>query len=297
MQTILYYLLLPLLYGLSLLPLRILYVISDGLFYIIYYLVGYRKSVVRQNLANSFPHLNEADRLKIELKFFRYFCDVMVETVKLLTISKEETLRRCYMKDNSVFVNAAAQGKSVVLVLGHYGNWELAALGMSLAWDYPITIIYQELSQPKFEKLIFKTRSKFGAILVPKPRVYRQVIEYKGITAYTFVADQTPLPKVAYWTDFLNQDTPVFQGPEKIAKKLKAPVVYAIMKPIRRGYYEMVAELMEEHPDNSPEGSITERFTRKLEADIISRPEYWLWTHRRWKQKRLPEQQKVTATA
>ncbi len=291
MQTLSFYLFLPLLYGLSILPLRILYGISDGLYIIVYYLVGYRKNVVRQNLANSFPEKSELERLEIERKFFRYFCDVLVETVKLLTISKEETMKRCFMKDNSVFEQAAAQGKSVVLVLGHYGNWELAALGMSLAWRYPITIIYQELSNPKFEKLIQATRSKFGAILVTKSKVYRQVIEYKGITAYTFVADQTPLPKVAYWTDFLHQDTPVFQGPEKIARKLKAPVVYAIMKPVRRGYYEMFAELMEAQPETATEGSITERFTRKLEADIKERPEFWLWTHRRWKQKRLPEQQ------
>jgi Kdo2-lipid IVA lauroyltransferase/acyltransferase len=290
-QTLSFYLFLPLLYGLSILPLRILYVISDGLYIIIYYLVGYRKNVVRQNLANSFPEKSEQERLEIERKFFSYFCDVLVETVKLLTISKEETMKRCFMKDNSVFEQAAAQGKSVVLVLGHYGNWELAALGMSLAWRYPITIIYQELSNPKFEKLIQATRSKFGAILVTKSKVYRQVIEYKGITAYTFVADQTPLPKVAYWTDFLHQDTPVFQGPEKIARKLKAPVVYAIMKPVRRGYYEMFAELMEAQPEATTEGSITEQFTRRLEADIKERPEFWLWTHRRWKQKRLPEQQ------
>lgn len=245
---------------------------------------------MRENLIKSFPEKSLLEIKEIEKRFYAYFCDVLVETIKLLTIDKQTTLKHCYMKDNSLFEQAAAEGKSVVLVLGHYGNWEFAALGMSLAWNHPITVIYQPLSQQKFENLIFKTRSKFGALLVPKNKVFRHIIIYKGITAYTFVADQTPLPKVAYWTNFLNQDTPVFQGPEKIAKKLDIPVIYAVMHRRRRGEYEMVAEMLVKEPKLTQDGEITEAFTRRLEKDINVCPDYWLWTHRRWKQKRLPEQ-------
>lgn len=290
LEKVLFYLLLPLLYFISMLPFRVLYWVSDGLYMLIYYGIGYRKSVVRQNLLNSFPEKSSEEIVAIEKKFYAYFCDVLVETIKLLTINEEQTRAHCFMRDNSLFCKAADQGKSVVLVLGHYGNWEFAALGMSLAWNHPIIVIYQPLSQESFENLIYRTRSKFGAVLVPKSKVFRHIIGQKNITAYTFVADQTPLPKVAYWTTFLNQDTPVFQGPEKIAKKLNIPVLYAVMHRTSRGVYEMVAETLVENPTLTDDGEITEAFTRRLEQDIRKNPAYWLWTHNRWKQKRLPEQ-------
>lgn len=289
-EKIVFYLLLPILYSISFLPFRILYGLSDLVYLIMYYGIGYRKEVVRQNLTNSFPEKPLEEIIKIEKKFYAYFCDVLVETIKLLTINEAQTKVHCYMKDNRLFREAAEQGKSVVLVLGHYGNWEFAALGMSLAWNHPITVIYQPLSQESFENLIYRTRTKFGAVLVPKSRVFRHIIGKKSITAYTFVADQTPLPKVAYWTNFLNQDTPVFQGPEKIAKKLNIPVLYAVMHRKSRGVYEMVAETLYTNPALSADGEITEAFTRRLERDIRENPEFWLWTHKRWKQKRLPEQ-------
>lgn len=186
-----------------------------------------------------------------------------------------------------VFDSIAEKKQSIVLVMGHLGNWELAGNSFSLLCKQQLYVIYHPLRNKYFDKLIYDMRSRFGTKLIPMRETYREMAANKSnISATAFIADQTPSPEGAYWTTFLNQDTPVFQGTERIARKLNYPVVYACIKRIKRGYYEMHAEVLCENPKDTKDGEISEMHTKRLEKDIIAQPEVWLWSHRRWKHKR-----------
>ena len=289
MSKIGFYIALPLLYFISILPFSLFYFLSDLLYLLIYKVVGYRRKVVYENLKNSFPEKSQKELKEIEKKFFQYLCDLVLETLKTLTISKKEALRRCAFNENAIaiFKQLNDEKKSCILVMGHFGNWEWAGSSFSLLNSQQLYVIYHPLSNKYFDKLMYNMRSRFGTKLYAMKDTMREMIRNRHeINATAFIADQTPSPEGAYWTTFLNQDTPVFWGTEKIAQKLNYPVLYATVNRKKRGYYEVNVEYLVKNPKDTNEGEISELHTRKLEKDIMAQPEIWLWSHRRWKYKR-----------
>lgn len=290
MQALLYYLTLPFIYLLSLLPFRILYVLSDGVYGLLFYVTGYRKKVVLKNLRNSFPEKTQEEINIICKKFYHYFCDLTLETFKTLTISKEKMLKRCSLEPGAkiLFDQLAATNQSVIIVMGHKGNWEWAGNTFSLCCKHQLYVIYHPLSNKYFNGLVYKMRTRFGTKLIAMKDTFREMTKNRSeLNATAFIADQSPSPDKAYWMQFLNQDTPVFMGTEKIAQKMKYPIVYVSVKKIKRGYYTLAAKLLKEPPYILNEGEITTAHTEKLERDILEQPETWLWTHRRWKHTRV----------
>lgn len=288
MQAAGYYIALPFLYLLSLLPFWLLYRVSDLFFVILYYVLGYRKKVVMENLRNSFPEKSEKEIKKIAFDFYRYLCDLFLETFKSLTVSKETMRVRCKMNEGAqtLFDSYYTQQQSIILVMGHFGNWEWAGNTFDSS-KHQLFVIYHQLSNTYFNQLVIKMRTRLGTKLIEMKSTLRDMVaNRKSVTATAFIADQTPFPENAYWTTFLNQDTPVFAGTEKIASKFNYPVIYVSVKRMKRGYYEIFAELLFENPKQTKEGEISEAHTRRLEKDIIAQPAIWLWSHRRWKHKR-----------
>lgn len=289
MGAIGFYVILPFLYLISLLPFPLFYLFSDFVYFLLYRVIGYRKKVVFENLKNSFPEKSHAELKSIERKFYRYLCDLFLETLKTLTISKAEALMRCEMNENTkrIFRELYDQKRSCILVMGHYGNWEWAGSSFSLVNPQQLYVIYHPLSNKQFDKLMYRMRTRFGTKLYAMKDTMREMIKNRNeVNATAFIADQTPSPDNAYWTRFLNQETPVFWGTEKIAQKLNFPVVYVTVNRVRRGYYTVNTEYLVMDPKSTAEGEISELHTRKLEKDIIAQPEIWLWSHRRWKHKR-----------
>lgn len=254
-----------------------------------YHIAGYRKKVVLQNLQNAFPAKTDAEIHKICKDFYHYLCDFMLETFKILTISKKELLRRCSFTPAclAIFNRFAAEGRSIIIVMGHTGNWEWAAHPFNFLCRQQLYVLYHPVKNKQYDKLMYNMRGRFGTRLLAMNTAFREMLAHKNeLTATVFIADQTPMPENAYWTTFLNQDTPVFKGTEIIAKKLDMPVVYTYVRRIKRGFYEMEGEILTENPKATTGGEISEMHTRRLEKDIIANPAFWLWTHRRWKHKR-----------
>lgn len=289
MSAIIYYLALPFIYLISILPFSVLYAVSDGLYFLIYRVLGYRKAVVMSNLRNSFPQKTEEEIKTITKAYYKYLCDLFLETFKTLTISKKTMLEHCYFNPQAkaLFDKLAEENKSIVLVMGHLGNWEWAGNTVSLVLKQQLYVIYHPITNKYFDWLMYKMRTRFGTKLIAMKDTFREMLENRAeLNATAFIADQTPTPVNAYWTTFLNQDTPVFRGTELIARKINYPVVYARVKRVKRGYYEMFAEILTDNPKATSEGEVSEMHTRRLEKDIIDQPEVWLWSHRRWKHKR-----------
>jgi KDO2-lipid IV(A) lauroyltransferase len=282
-----YYLVLPLMYFISYMPFRVLYVISDVLYFFLYKIFRYRKQVVLTNLKNSFPEKSDQEINVICDQFYSYLCDLMVETIKTLTITPKEVLEHVKMPNEDLVKKYFDKNQSVIFVLGHMGNWELCGARFSQSPFHQLFVIYHPLSNKKFDALLYHMRTRLGNGLYAMNDALRGMIKNRSkVTATAFIADQTPFPEGAYWTTFLNQDTPVFIGTEKISSKLNYPVIYASVKRSKRGVYEIQLEELFENPKDTTEGQISEAHTRRLEKDIIEQPEIWLWTHKRWKYKR-----------
>jgi KDO2-lipid IV(A) lauroyltransferase len=287
MSALVYYLSLPLLYAISVLPFPLLYVLSDLLFPLVYHVIGYRREVVRTNLRNSFPGVSQAELRSIERRFYRWFCDLWLETLKTLTISSATVERTVVMGDHEALKKYHALGRSVILVMGHLGNWELGGARFSQLGLHRLHVIYHPLSNPYFERLIVQMRTRLGNRLYAMNEVLRCMLRDRGrVTATAFIADQSPPPESATWLTFLNQDTAVFNGTEKIARKLGYPVLYVHITRERRGRYRMAVDELVADPAATAPGEITAIHTARLEEDIRRQPGLWLWTHRRWKHKR-----------
>ncbi|SHM42924.1 KDO2-lipid IV(A) lauroyltransferase [Chitinophaga jiangningensis] len=241
------------------------------------------------NLRASFPDKSEAELQRIGKDFYRYLCDMFLETFKTLTISREEMVKRCSFTPETVelFNKLAANNKSAVLVMGHKGNWEWAGNTFSILCKQQLYVIYHPLGNKRFNDLMIHMRTRFGTRLIAMQDTFREMVKNRHeVNATAFIADQSPQPSTAQWVPFLHQDTPVFKGTEKIAQKMNSPVVYVSVNRVKRGYYTVVATMLVEDPSAAAEGDITVLHTRKLEKDIIEEPATWLWSHRRWKHKR-----------
>lgn len=286
MQALSFYLLYPIIYLVASLPFRGLYWLSDGLYHLLR-LSGYRRKVVIQNLKNSFPEKSEAEIHAICDEYYRYLCDLVLETLKTLKMTDKETLERVKFNNKEWLDKLYAERKSIIIVMGHYGNWEWAGPSFTLTTKFQLVVIYRPLSNPYFEKMMTRMRTRFGTRITPVERTLRDMVANRNeITATAFIADQTATKRDAYWTTFLNQETAVFTGPEKLAKKFNYPVVYMNVYRVRRGYYEVTPELLFENPAATAENEVSEAFTHRLEFDIQRNPAPWLWSHKRWKHKR-----------
>lgn len=275
-------------YLITLIPFWFVYRISDIMYIILFYFARYRKKIVFENLKNSFPEKSPEEIIQVAKKFYVYFCDLMLETFKTLTMTKKQAMRRCTFDKQSLqlFNNLYDENKDCIIVLGHYGNWEIAGTSFNSYCKQDLHVIYKPLTNKYFDKLIYNMRTRWDSKLIPMKETYETMQKTRGTKSVTaFIADQTPSPDNAYWTTFLNQDTPVFWGTERIAKKLNYPIIYMSVKMLKRGYYKIFAELLIENPRKTKEGEISEAHTRRLEKDIFEQPEIWLWSHRRWKHK------------
>ncbi|MDN5285771.1 MAG: lauroyl acyltransferase [Mucilaginibacter sp.] len=273
------------LYLTSLLPFWFLYLVSDVLFVIIYYFIRYRRDVVAQNLANAFPGKTEKERHDIEFKYYRYLADLVVETIKMITVSEKQIQRRVVAANAELVHEYFAKGKSIIAVAGHYCNWEMAALNFNFVTDKRFMIVYKPLTNATFDEFFIKIRSRFGGQPVAMRQTMRKMVEYKNeLTVSVLVGDQTPVShEVNYFTNFLNQPTAVFLGVEKIAKAIDAAVVFYDMKRVKRGYYTYTLVPLTENAKQTAEHEITDAHVQYLESMIRREPQYWLWSHRRWK--------------
>jgi len=274
---------------LSLLPLRILYFFSDLFYYFIYYLAAYRKKVVFLNLTRSFPDKTQREIRIIAKKSYHHLCDLIVESIRLFSMPRAELLARNKFVNPGLLDEFYEQGRSIIIVAGHYDNWEMFAHSCNLQMKHQAVGIYTPLSNQFFEKKFSASRSRFGVVLLPKAGVKEYFAAHRDqVKAVVFGTDQSPslASKRVYWMNFLNQDTAVMFGSEKYAREYNYPVIFARVLRSARGYFNISFELLEENPAAAPYGSITEGHTRLLEKQIMAKPEYWLWTHKRWKRKR-----------
>lgn len=270
-------------------PLRWLYAVSEIMYVILYKIIGYRVSVVRKNLKNAFPNKTSEELKNIERKFYSHLCDLFVEQFYIFNANAEKATKLCRFKNIEIANQYYEKGKSLVVASGHYGNWEL--YGMFGLYLKHISLgAYKPLANKYFERFVNASRERFGSVAVTMketPRVAFKYASEKKLFFLGLIADQTPARgDIHYWTTFLNQDTPVFLGVEKIAKKLNQPVFFCIMRKVRRGLYEVELELLTENPAETKPYEITQMHVKALERVINEAPEYWLWSHRRWKHSR-----------
>ena len=284
MGRILYYLLLK---PLSYLPFNILYYISDFLYFLLYKVFKYRKNVVRINLQNSFPEKTPLEIKYIERGFYRHFCDLLIESIKLFSISKEELGSRINLTNPDVLDRFYNEGKSVIIVGSHINNWEFGAAILNTQVKHQIIGYYAPLSSKFFEVKILTSRRKFGMEMISNKKVKEGFEKHRtGLTGNIFFSDQSPTHnKYVHWTIFLNQPTAVPLGAERYAKDYNYPLVYMYITKLSRGHYEMELRVLEENPTETLPGEITEKHVRWLEDRIVKDPQFWLWTHKRWKRK------------
>ena len=274
---------------LALLPLRCLYLLSDLFFVIVCYVVRYRRKVVLENSRNSFPEKSEKERRQIARKFYHFICDVFIETIKLINIDTPQIHRRYRWSNPEFFNELYRKDKQLFFVTGHYGNWEWLAT-LEDTTPYHNVTLYRPLQNKLFDKFFYNLRSKYGSGVIPANTVIRAINKFKQenrLVALCFLSDQSP-PRndIHYWTTFMNQETPMYIGTEKLARRYNTAVVYSEIRRVKRGYYELDATLITENAAETNETEITEKYTQLLEESIRRNPQYWLWSHRRWKHKR-----------
>ena len=275
----------------SWLPLSILYVFSDVYYILLYHVVRYRRKVVRNNLLHAFPEKTPAEIVKIEKRYYRHLCDLFVEMYRMWHMSEKEIRKRCVFNNSEVIQHYFDQGKGVIGVLGHYGNWEwMVSYGLYMSSEVDFYTLYKPLHDPQMDLMMREIRSRFGAKPIPKNDILRKIVENRRegrLFLAAFIGDQTPnAVNLNFWMDFLNQDTPVLVGTEKIARKFDLPVISLRMRKVKRGYYEVDFVDLCAEPKLLEPGELTVLHTRMLEKYIRETPELWLWSHKRWKHSR-----------
>lgn len=287
MQFIAFILLYPVLWFISILPMRILFMISDVIYVIIYYVFGYRKKVVRHNLKLCFPEKSDKELLDIEKKSFQHFVDVFMELIKSFTITEREISKRLSITNPELLDSFYERHKSVIFLSGHYANWEWVSFIVERSLNYHMSVVYKQLSNPYFDKIIKRTRIKFGVKFVPTKEFYPEILtnlKNNKIQAYGFLADQNPKwEKIKYWGHFMGIEVPIIIGPETIARKLDLPVFYFQTERIKRGVYQSTFILLEEEPKKVPLYQLTNKYMGELEKQIRKAPEFYFWTHRRFR--------------
>lgn len=288
MQLISYLILYPFIWALSILPLRLLYIISDFIFIPMYYIIGYRKNVVRNNLQMAFPQRSKKELLIIEKKTFHHFLDVFMEMIKSFSISKKEINKRMQLKNTEILNEFHESKRSVILMAGHYANWEWAG-HLNSVIGYDGYAAYKKIKNKFFDAKMKSSRTKFGAHFIA-------TIEFKSLmekhyqnkhkAMYGLLSDQSPkLSKTHYRNKFMGIDVPIQTGAEMLSKKYNFPVIYLKTERIKRGYYESTIKILAENPRDYKDYEITDLYTKALENQIRKNPEFYFWTHKRFKHK------------
>ncbi|MFD2035598.1 lysophospholipid acyltransferase family protein [Belliella marina] len=270
----------------SFLPLSILYLFSDILYLIGYYVIGYRKKVIRENLEQAFPEKTGKERLKIEKEFFRNLTDSFAEIIKMYSISKEELARRVQIENAHIPLDLIKKGEVVVGMTGHFFNWEMHLLQMMANVSTQCEVVYLKVNSPFFEKLMKNIRGRFGGMLVERAAFQREYLRNRDKPRLiVLAADQRPTnTEIRYWAPFMNRETVFFEGAEKLAKRFGHTVIYSDVRKPKRGHYIFTYSLMDMPPyDQAAEHSITDEFIRRTEQTIRHSPSLYLWSHNRWK--------------
>lgn len=290
MMRILYHIVYSLFYLVSLLPFRILYALSDFFYLIIYRLIGYRIRIVRRNITTSFPEKTQAECREIEHGFYHFLCDYFVETIKMLSISRESMLRHIEFRNVEQLEECFDNGQTCAAILGHYCNWEyLSATGLAFRrhTDAIMGLIYHPLRNDIFDWLFIDMRQSLGGTCIKKKDILRYLVTYRRenrMSLFGYISDQAPMyQNIHLWMDFLHHDTPVFTGAERIIRKMNNAVFYVEMERPSRGHYICTFRLMTKEPAKCEEFEITRRFFAMLEQTIRRDPRYYLWSHDRWK--------------
>ena len=290
-MKVVYYILVFFCYLLSPLPLRVHYIISYIIYVLMFYVIRYRRRVVWKNLTSAFPEKKEEELRRIERGFYHFFCDYLVETVKLMTISQEDMKRRIIFRGTELVDEIIESGQSITLYVGHYCNWEWVS-SIPL-WLNPSTWcgqVYHPLENKDFDKLFLKIRERMGAHCIAMQDTLREIVKHKRENRPTiigFISDQKPLwVNIHHWVDFLHHDTPVLTGAERIARKMNHAVMYLDIQRVRRGYYEAEFKCITREPQKFKEYELTDIYFRMLEKSIKRAPEFWLWSHDRWSRTR-----------
>jgi Kdo2-lipid IVA lauroyltransferase/acyltransferase len=295
-QAFLYYLSLPFIYLFSILPIQLLYKISNGLFYINYYFVKYRRTVVQKNLKNSFPSKSIEELEILEKKFFRILIDYIVESLKSFTISKKSLLKKGIIIQNEEMNALARAKKNIIISVGHVGNQELVNQYLSATDDFHFTVkaAYHQLQNPYYEGLFYKSRTRFGSRLFTMKQSYAAIDEQNIDCPFAFflVNDQSAPPDKSYWTTFLNQETSFYKGMAVFAQKYNMPVFFMHLDRHKRGHFTLSFIKITDTPNEITESEIIEKHVQLLEKNIRQDPPIWLWSHNRWKHKRPKLDQK-----
>lgn len=286
MNYLLYIFTYSLIWLLHLLPEWIFFRISDVLYLLMYYVAGYRKTVVFDNIQKAFPDYDRNMVRQTAKKFYHHFCDVILESAIYHFYSESKAMKRMSYRNPELLNELFAKGKMVMAVTAHYGNWEYLNT-LALASDYPVAAIYKPLNIKQFNQMMKRNRTRFGVMVTPMEKIARKLImHYKENDPVMTInlADQRPqFHNIQYWTKFMGLDTPLYLGTEKLARKLDAAVVFLKIRKVKRGRYEVDIELICEDPSALEKYEITDRHVQVLEKLIREEPEYWLWSHRRWK--------------
>ncbi|XCF05304.1 lysophospholipid acyltransferase family protein [Tamlana crocina] len=286
MQFLVYILVYPLLWMVSKLPFRLLYLLSDGLYLLLYYIVGYRKKVVTENLKLVFPEKTEQEITAIKKKFYKHLCDMFLEMAKTMTISEKELEKRFKITNPEELKRLEKLNKSIILIFGHYASWEWSIVLQNYI-NFKGFAVYKKLANKHFDKLVRDIRSKYNTTLISTKETIHTITqnELAGTKSITgFLSDQSPrLSKEVYWSSFMGIKVPCFTGAERLAKKLDFSTAYLKVNKIKRGYYEAEIITLAEDSRIYKDYELTDIFLREVEKQIYQAPEYYFWTHKRWK--------------
>jgi KDO2-lipid IV(A) lauroyltransferase len=271
----------------SLLPMWVHYLFSDVIYFFLYRLTGYRRGIVRQNLQTAFPEKPIAEVQQIERDFYHWFCDYLVETIKLMTISEDEMRRRMTFRGTEAIDRLVGEGISCGVMLGHYCNWEwISTLPLAVSEKAVCAELYHPIENPDFDRLFLYIRQRFGSVCIPMEETLRHIVRYQREDrplVIGYIADQKPnWRNIHLWTEFLGHTTPVFTGSERIIKRTRQAFFYGDVRRVRRGYYECEFKLIEQHSEQLADYQLTERYMQLLEQTIRREPALWLWSHDRW---------------
>jgi Kdo2-lipid IVA lauroyltransferase/acyltransferase len=273
---------------LSRLPMRALYAFSGFLYFLAYYVVRHRHHVIHDQLARVFPSMPESERTRMHKSFLKNFCDVMVEVLKSASLGPEEMSAHIRILNLSVARRYLDAGQSVMFVTSHLCNWEWLLQGVTLQLGFPVDVAYKPLHDAWAERLMFEIRSRFGARLIPAKELLADFLRRRAIVrAVGMNADQAPVSTdKRYWTQFLGQDTAFYVGAEQIARATRLPMMYFVMRRVKRGYYEVEIQQLWDGREALEPNAITERYARACEIDVLKHPADWLWSYRRWRLKK-----------
>ena len=289
MQLLIFILTFPFLWIISILPFRFFYLFSDLIYLIVYHIIGYRKKTVKYNLALALPHLSSEERLVIEKKSYHHLCDMFLEMIKTMTISSAEMNRRFVVTNIELVKEYEKKGKSTVLLASHYASWEWL-LSINEKTKFKGIGVYKKIANKYFDKLLRDIRSKYNAELVETKKAIPLMAENQKngiLSMYGLASDQSPkLNRAFHWDTFMGVEVPVHTGAEMLAKKYDLNVLFVKVKKVKRGFYEATFVPITDNPKSIPDFEITSIFLREVEKQILEAPEYYFWTHKRWKHRR-----------